>query len=458
LVLVFGFLLFVAFFFSNAETWREIGSGFLKFGNVPIQRAEDVNGNGQLDPGEDWDKDGRLDVVEPRVDLNGNGKREPGEFIDRDGDKCRDGANVDNVFLALWQGRPLPTIDLTMLGILGAMVAISGTGGLTNTTVSSYTRDQGWGMGQHVGAIPSVIGGHKLELAHVGMVFLPTAEATRRWNGWKRWVLRDQLVVWMPACFLGLALPSMLSVQFLPRGTEANDWVAAGMTAGYVRDAVGASWGTSLGATFWYLTLLCGFLVLGTSMVTTADGTLRRWVDVFWTGSPRLRQWEPRRIRSLYFGALCGYAVLGVIMLWCVDSSQILVFATTLYNVALGFSCFHVLAVNSILLPRELRPGLFSRTVLVLAGLFFSTLASARNCCLPFLERLTQSGIRNHSCVPCSSVRPRPESRVTLAAFEAVLAAGDEGAAEVDVIPGMLDDRETALEAPVCLVSRKMPH
>ena len=80
------------------------------------------------------------------------------------------------------------------------------------------------------------------------MVFEITRESIARFRRWYRFVLRDQLVVWMPACFIGVALPSMLSVQFLPRGTQANDWVAAGMTADGLRDAVGpARWGSSSG-------------------------------------------------------------------------------------------------------------------------------------------------------------------------------------------------------------------
>ena len=66
----------------------------------------------------------------------------------------------------------------------------------------------------------------------------------------------------MPACFLGMALPSMLCVQFLRRGTEVSEWYAAAMTAGGVSDAVADAWGPSAGAAFWYMTLLCGFLVL----------------------------------------------------------------------------------------------------------------------------------------------------------------------------------------------------
>ncbi|MEX2114890.1 MAG: Nramp family divalent metal transporter, partial [Pirellulales bacterium] len=54
IVTVLGFLLFLAIFFSTAQTWREILTGFVRFGTVPVQRGEDLNGNGVLDPGEDW--------------------------------------------------------------------------------------------------------------------------------------------------------------------------------------------------------------------------------------------------------------------------------------------------------------------------------------------------------------------------------------------------------------------
>jgi hypothetical protein len=190
-----------------------------------------------------------------------------------------------------------------------------------------------------------------------------------RWKNWLKHVERDQVAVWMPACFVGLALPSMLSVQFLPRGEELkNKWLAASMTADGVKDAVGLTWGQ----TFWYLTLFCGFLVLITSMAGTADGVLRRWVDVFWTASPRLREWDPRRIGTFYFSMLCIYAVFGTAMLLLVRGDALVQSIGIIYNLALGFSCWHVLAVNVLLLPRELRPHWFRRTVLVLAGLFFT--------------------------------------------------------------------------------------
>ncbi|MGE3804405.1 MAG: Nramp family divalent metal transporter [Gemmataceae bacterium] len=327
IVVVLGFLLMLGLFFSRWDTWVEIFTGFFKFGNVPVGEGNDV----------------------------------------------------DNVFVAWWEGRSVGPINLATIGLLSTLVAISGQGGLTNTTVSNYTRDQGWGMGHHVGAIPSIIGGHTLKLAHVGAVFDVNDESLPRWRRWFRHMLRDQLLVWMPACFIGLALPSMLSVQFLPRGTKADPWTAAGMTANGVFTDVTAQAGFFLGNLCWFMTLFCGFLVLAPSMAATADGVIRRWVDVFWTSSHTLRQVDPRRIRNLYFGVLCAYACFGMFVLMFIPEEKLLFISSNIYNYALGFSCWHTLYVNLTLLPRELKPRWHMRLALFLAGTFFILTALAQN-------------------------------------------------------------------------------
>jgi Mn2+/Fe2+ NRAMP family transporter len=394
IVYVLVFLTFLAVYFSTPQDWIGVAKGLVGIGTIPIERGEDLNGNGELDDGEDWDGDGHLDVVEPRFaktidtdgdrkpdawgDANSDGKVDKYDrWLDIDGDKTRDGDNVDNIFVALFSGRAIPPIQLSMIGMLAAMVAISGSGGLTNTSISGYTRDQGWGMGKHVGCIPSAVGRKQFRLSHVGMVFQVTQESLARFRRWYRHCLRDQLVVWMPACFVGIVLPSMLSLVFLKRGTEAaNEWEVPAMTAEGVSDAITGAWGSeAMGSLFWYLTLFCGLIILWPSAATTADGVLRRWVDVFWTGSPRLRKWKTDSIAWLYFAVLCAYAVFGIITLSFERPTTLLQIAATIYNYALGFSCFHVLAVNLILLPKELRPNWLIRAGLVLAGCYFLLLA-----------------------------------------------------------------------------------
>lgn len=350
IVVVLGFLSLLAVLYSSAQTWKEIGSGFVKFGSVPVQVGEDLDGDGVIGPDE---------------------RRE----------------DVRNAFVSVARGEGMPRIDFTMMATIAALAAIAGAGGLSNTPISNYTRDQGWGMGYHVGAIPSVIGGRKISLSHVGSVFQITGESLKRWRHWYRHVMRDQLAVWMPACFIGLALPSMLSVEFLPRGTEADSWTAAGMTAGAVRDRVSNPdvplGGATTGQVFWYMTLFCGFLVLAPSMATTVDGVVRRWVDVFWTASPRLRELKTTAIKKVYFWVLMCYGGFGLLMLSIGEPKTLLTTATLILNYALGFSCFHTLAVNLVLLPRELRPNWFIRITLVLGGLFFTALST-----LSTLDRL----------------------------------------------------------------------
>ncbi|MBW8885917.1 MAG: hypothetical protein JF612_14335 [Planctomycetia bacterium] len=215
--------------------------------------------------------------------------------------------------------------------------------------------------------------------------------------------MRDQLLVWLPACLIGVALPSMLSVEFLPRGTETDGWNSAVMTAEGVRQHVenppsgvlvtaagltpyfaGPTWGRI----FWALTLLCGFLVLSTCFVSTADGIIRRWVDVFWTASARLRQLDPQNIRYVYFSVLVGYAIFSVIALWFNSPAALIKWATLGYNFALGFSCWHTFVLNRVLLPRALRPGLFPSIALICGGIFFWALGT-----VAVLDQLQKIGL-----------------------------------------------------------------
>ena len=252
-----------------------------------------------------------------------------------------------------------------------AFAAIAGVGGLAQTSISNYTRDQGWGMGSQVGAIPSFVGGRAFELSHVGKVFVPTPAARARWAGWVRQVLRDQWIVWVPASFVGLALPAMLSVQFLPRGTMANTWVLAGLTAGGVRDHIGGM----LGLVCWYMVLVCGILVIVPNSTSAADAFIRRWVELSWTGVRAIRTWNTHTIRTLYFSVLAGYLAVGIFFLSVARPLGLIVLYGNLGNLALGVSCWHVLYVNLTLLPPEVRPTWPARIGLALAGAYFLGLA-----------------------------------------------------------------------------------
>ena len=279
--------------------------------------------------------------------------------------------SVVNIFGSLWRGEDLPKLDLESLKLLTTLAAIAGIGGLTQATICAYIREQGWGMGGKVGAIPSAIGGLNLELEHSGTVFKPTVPALERWRGWLHMVRLDQWYVWIPASLIGLALPAMISVEMIPRGTVADRWVLAGMMAGGVGDRVGGV----LGNVLWYGMLLCGFLVFFPVVITTVDGFLRRWVDITWTAYGSFRKVDPHQVKWIYYGFLVVYIVMSGIFLSFANPLWLVIVAANVSNFALGISCLHTLAVNVRLLPPELRPGWGSRIALGLSGVYFLTLA-----------------------------------------------------------------------------------
>lgn len=414
LVTVIGFLLFLMIFYSYSSTWWEIASGFTKIGTVPVIRGEDINGNGALDPGEDFDGDGHLDVVEPAlpktVDTNKDGVPDdwakdangsPIKFKDLDGDGIRDGANVDNVFTSLANKGTLPSVDWSLMAMIAGLAAIAGNGGLTNTPISNFTRDQGWGMGHHVGAIPSMIGGKGITLSHVGCVFDVNEKTLPRWRQWYNHIVRDQTMAWMVACFIGVGLPSVLSVGFLQRGTECDEYNTASLTAGGVEQRItnppsdvlasrigltSIISGKAAGRFFWASTLFCGFLVLTTSMISTIDGFIRRWLDAFWTAIPALRKVHISQIGKVYFCLLLGYLTIGLSIIWSpVNPAGVFKLATTGYNFALAFSSWHTLVVNTTLLPQQIRPNWAIRIGLVLSGVFFL--------CLGVMSVLKMTGV-----------------------------------------------------------------
>jgi hypothetical protein len=256
----------------------------------------------------------------------------------------------------------LPQLDWFTLV---AFAAIAGSGGLANTLFSNYARDKGWGMGARVGAIPSAIGGLPIALSHVGEVFPLDATNLARWKAWIRHIIRDQTVIWMTASFVGMALPCMLSLQFIRNATVAGDRVAA-MTA----EGIALRY-PEYGGLFWTLTLLCGFLVLAPGQVSVGDQIARRWTDIIWTASSRARRIGTTHVTYVYYSIMGLYACWGLFVLWRLPALDIAKIGAVLGNVALGFSALHAWYANRALLPKQLQPHPLLQVGVLLCGIFF---------------------------------------------------------------------------------------
>lgn len=247
---------------------------------------------------------------------------------------------------------------------LAAFAAIAGAGGLSNMNFSNYTRDKGWGMGAKVGAIPSAVGGRTIRLSHTGKTFAWDSESLTRWKGWLRHIGREQMWLWGPGCVLGMALPAMFSYEFIRGVKNVSGHAVAAMSAQAIADRHGAI--------FWFLTLLCGFLIMAPTQVTQIDGICRRWTDVLWTGVRRLHGFEGNQVKYVYYTLLVVYLFWGLLALRLTPNPLALAITSgVLWNFALGFSSFHTLYVLRKLLPPEARPNWLQSAGLAACGLFF---------------------------------------------------------------------------------------
>lgn len=329
-IVVLGFCLGLGLTCVSAESWWNVFSGFVKFGIVPVS--------------------------------DGNG-----------------GEVLVNGFTQWWDTGSWPVIAATSVVTLGAFAGYAGGGGLANSTYSNFVRDKGWGMGSQVGAIPSAVGGRSVSLSHVGKVFEITAENLRRWRGWWRYVWTDQVWVWAPGCFMGMALPALLSMQFAQHSTITPQQAAVAqsiITADGLRQAGFSPWLSQL---LWILALFTGLMVMLPSQMSILDDFARRWTDGLWSSSRRIREsMQADQVKVIYYTILGLYVAWSFVCAFLFSNAPKLMtdFIANFNNVALGVTSFQLLWINNRLLPQEIKPHWYQSLGVACCGLFYLGLAS----------------------------------------------------------------------------------
>ena len=246
--------------------------------------------------------------------------------------------------------------------LIGAFAAYSGCGGVTNITLSNWARDKGYGMGQVVGYIPTLVG-HRVRLAHTGSVFEPDAAALERWRAWWRIVRADQWGIFFPGALLGMALPAILYTALIPRGTDIRGLAIASELARSLSERAGPAMAVLLA--------LVSVWILFKTQLDILEATVRSLTDMLWSANLRISALHGGDVRRVYFGVMAVVVVWGVI---AIGLSQPIVLLQVSANVAgfvLALAALHLLYVNTTLLPPELRPSRARQAVLVAMSGFY---------------------------------------------------------------------------------------
>jgi len=251
--------------------------------------------------------------------------------------------------------------------LLGALAAFAGAGGIANLTLANWARDKGYGMSKHAGYIPAAVAGKRVNLTHHGFVFAPNAESMRHWHGWWRIVRADQWGVFFVGSLLGMALPALLYVTFLPHGTEIR---GLGISAALAQ-GVGAQLTPFIGM----LIGILGAWLLFKTQLDTVDAITRSVTDILWTGSRRLRSWRGGDVRAVYYSVLALVVLWGVIALRLAQPIVLLQIGANVAGVVLTVASIHLLYINCRLLAPVLRPPMWRRVVLVCMSIFYGCFA-----------------------------------------------------------------------------------
>ena len=247
--------------------------------------------------------------------------------------------------------------------LIGAFAAYAGGGGVANLTLSNWARDKGYGMSSIVGFIPAAVGGKKVALAHSGATFKPDATSLERWRGWWRIIRVDQWGVYFVGAILGMALPALLYVTFVQAGSDIR---GLGIAA-----ALAQAVATQKGAIFAGIIAILGVWLLFKAQLDILEGMTRAVTDILWTGSSRIRSWRGGDVRVVYYTVLAVITVWGIIALRLTQPIILLALSANMAGIVFIISSFHLLYVNTRLLPVELRPPMWRRLALVALALFY---------------------------------------------------------------------------------------
>ncbi|MEK7608751.1 MAG: Nramp family divalent metal transporter [Patescibacteria group bacterium] len=266
----------------------------------------------------------------------------------------------------------MPT-DINIPVLLGAIV-FAGAGGLLNLCVSLWYRDKQVGMGHYVGRIINPITGKTEAVSHQGYRFQINEENLGRWKKWMRFVRIDQgIIFWL----LGLITLLLLSVNayvtltplgLIPQGTDV---------AVVQAHIFGNQWGKP----GFNLFLVMAFLMLFSVMWTVIDAFTRIVTDILFVNSrtgpfKKYLSWiQGVSIHKLYYTLIVAIIAVSAMLLPLKQPLMLLTVSAVLGGFTMAIYVPIILYLNNTSLPKQLRPGLVTNFMMIVAALFYAYFA-----------------------------------------------------------------------------------
>jgi hypothetical protein len=267
---------------------------------------------------------------------------------------------------------PSEAMSAAWFPIIVGSVAFAGPSGMQQMWYTLQLRESGAGMGAYVPKLRGLRHANEEEKidSHGYMFDTSDPEEMTKWRGWRRWVTFDAFLL-----FWGITMLVTVSFTVLAQAAARDNPNVKELIEGGDRDAALSAMSdsfASLGGSFMG-GLFFGFIALIGLNATLGlfDSFSRGQADMTYAHIPAARRFKQSHI---YAGFLWGVITFGILILLFGPAdgpSSVLDILAFLSTFAMGAYCVVLLLVNNRILPKPIRPKLWTNLVIGFGAVFY---------------------------------------------------------------------------------------
>lgn len=267
---------------------------------------------------------------------------------------------------------PSEALTAAWFPIIVGSIAFAGPSGMQQMWYTLYLRDKGAGMGTHLPRVHGLVhAGEEETMPSRGFMFdTDDQDEMRKWKSWKRWVYNDAFLLFWGITMLVTIVFTVLAQAAARQNPNVQTALEAGeqdAALNAMADAFTSAGGAALGIIFFGFISLVGWK----GSIGIFDAFARGQADMtyfFVRGAKRFK------MSHIYFAFLWGVITFGILILLFGPAdgpTEILDILAFLSTFAMGTYCVVLLLTNNMLLPKKIRPGIVSNSIIGFGAVFY---------------------------------------------------------------------------------------
>ncbi len=282
-------------------------------------------------------------------------------------------ANTITGMFAFGSGIPKEALSEAWFPVLVGSIAFAGPSGMQQMWYTLQLRDSGAGMGSH---IPKIKG-----LAHAGesetmpsrgyMFDTEDPEEMKKWNGWRRWVTFDSILLFWGITMLVTISFTILALAAARESADVAQLIRGddrGAALNAMSNAFASAGSPVLGGLFYGFIALIGL----NATLGLFDSFSRGQADMAYYFVPGAKKrFNMSQLYALFLWGVILFGIL-IIMFGPADGpAAILDMLAFLSTFAMGSYCVVLLLVNNRMLPKPIRPNIVTNLIIGFGAVFY---------------------------------------------------------------------------------------